>query len=64
MDKRVITSKDRRRKHGEALKQELVERSLSLLVMTRLSMMCTYGYVHTSTRVHALGSRSRRNRFE
>src|SRR5450755_3267050 len=28
MDKRVITSKDRRRKHGEALKQELVERSL------------------------------------
>ena len=28
MDKRVITSKDRRRNHGEALKQELVERSL------------------------------------
>jgi transposase len=28
MDKRVITSKDRRRKHSEALKQELVERSL------------------------------------
>ena len=28
MDKRVITSKDRRRKHGEALKQDLVERSL------------------------------------
>ena len=28
MDKRVITSKDRRRKHSEALKQDLVERSL------------------------------------
>jgi len=31
-------------------------RRLSLLVMTRLSMMCTYGYVHTSTRVHATRS--------
>ena len=30
MDKRVITSKDRRRKHSEALKQDLVERSLRL----------------------------------
>jgi transposase len=28
MDKRVITSKDTRRKHSEALKRDLVERSL------------------------------------
>lgn len=28
MDKRVITSKDTRRKHSDALKQDLVERSL------------------------------------